>query len=171
MIRKDKLSYAIGKNVLRGWNGALGVCRNENAYAVLLLIQMSGDGLVAPAAEGGQIINGLGTPNGRVAAVVDLKIFGAVAGATTIPVVLQRLFPKCPPPPSLEVRRVLVVWLHVTYAYAFVPLTRISGRKQIGSGFDWVWRSVPRSNLRGACLAYSGKPSVLAVSLKSAGAK
>jgi hypothetical protein len=116
MIRKDKLSYAIGKNVLRGWNGALGVGRNENACAVLLLIQMSGDGLVAPAAEGGQIVGGLGAPNGGVAAVVDFEILGAIAGATTITVALERLFAKSLPPPTLEIGRVLVVCLQGTDA-------------------------------------------------------
>ena len=53
---------------------------------------------------------------------------------------------------------------------AFVPLTRTSGRKQIGSGLDCVCRSVPRPNFRGSCFAYSGSAIVLAVSLKSAGA-
>ena len=55
--------------------------------------------------------------------------------------------------------------------HATVSFTSTPGRWHIGSGLDCVCRSVPRSNLRGSCLAYSGWPTVLTVSLKSAGAK
>ena len=34
-----------------------------------------------------------------------------------------------------------------------VSFTSTPGRWHMGSGFDWVCRSVPRSNLRGSCLA------------------
>ena len=37
-------------------------------------------------------------------------------------------------------------------------MTSTPGRWHIGSGFDCVCRSVPRSNLRGSCFAYSGWP-------------
>jgi hypothetical protein len=53
---------------------------------------------------------------------------------------------------------------------AMVSLTNRPGRWHNGNGLDWVCKSVPRSNGRGACLAYKGSATVFAVSLKSAGA-
>ena len=54
--------------------------------------------------------------------------------------------------------------------HAISSFTSSAGRWHSGSGLACVCRSVPRSNLRGSCFAYSGSAIVLAVSLKSAGA-
>ena len=115
-------------------------------------MQVGRNHFVAGSAQGGQIIDRFRSPNGRVAAVVNFEIIGAVTGTATTTITVQRLLPKFTP--SLAAKVLLVVHpIRRRCPYAFVPRTKISGLKQTGNGFDCECRSVPRSNFRGACLA------------------